>query len=172
MNEAEDILSMLGGQSSVDILSLMGEDDEQGAAPDEAWLDEAPSGALLKMEAKRRVCFDLTLSMHTLLRFLENPPAPGECFKLLSDAGGWSSCSLIMWLAQKEPILDLYCSTFRVGTKEIGQLERLHEAGESAQRSLYCLGWSSGTIPASLKSTTITRFSRRCASATAGGTPT
>ena len=131
MNEAEDILSMLGGQSSADILQLMAEDDdpgELGGDPGEA-LDAAPSGALLKMEAKRRVCFDLTRSMHTLLRFLENPPAPGECFKMLSDAGGWSSCSLIMWLAQKEPIIDLYCSTFRVGTKEIGQLERLHEAG-------------------------------------------
>ena len=34
-----------------------------------------------------------------------------------------------MWLAQKEPIIDLFVSTFRVGTKEIGQLERLHEAG-------------------------------------------
>lgn len=34
-----------------------------------------------------------------------------------------------MWLAQKEQIINLYCSTFRVGAKEIGQLERLHEAG-------------------------------------------
>lgn len=126
MSEADDILSMLGGQSSWDILQLMAEDGDGdlGAA-----VDAAPSGALLKLEAKRRVCFDLTRSMHTLLRFLDRPPAPDECFKMLSDAGGWSSCSLIMWLAQKEPVLDLYCSTFRVGTKEIGQLERLHEAG-------------------------------------------
>ena len=28
MNEAEDILSMLGGQSSADILQLMAEDDD------------------------------------------------------------------------------------------------------------------------------------------------
>ena len=73
MNEAEDILRMLGGQSSGDILQLMAEDDEPGDA-----FDAAPSGALLKMEAKRRVYFDLTRSMHALLRFLDAPPAPGD----------------------------------------------------------------------------------------------
>ena len=120
-----DILDLLGGAGPGDIAALIGGDDGLITEP-----TDVPAGAVLKMEAKRRVCFDLTRSVHTLLRVLDAPPARDECFKLLSDAGGWSSCSLIMWLAQKEPIVELYCSTFRVGTKEIGQMERLREVGK------------------------------------------
>lgn len=64
MNQTDDILSMLGGQSSADILQLMSEDDDPVDGLDAA-VDAAPSGALLKMEAKRRVCFDLAVHTHT-----------------------------------------------------------------------------------------------------------
>jgi hypothetical protein len=121
MVKCMDELMGIQGFSVDDLLST---DDEL-----EAEDGEVPFGSVLKQRAKRRIPFDLTRSMHTLLRLLDRPPSREECFKLLSDAGGWSSCSLIMWLANKEPIREMYISTFRVGEKEILRLEALRERG-------------------------------------------
>lgn len=99
-----------------------------------------PNGEVLVRESKSRVMFDLTRSLAVLLAKVPRPPAPGERYTMLSDAGGWSSCSLIMWIAHREPILDLFASTFRVGAKEIAELDMLHSRGRLFRASFVLMG--------------------------------
>ncbi len=68
---------------------------------------------------KQYVCFDLYLSRLELRNFLDHLPQENEVFKLVSPAGGWSSCSLVMWIATQCTINNMLVTTLRVGQKEL-----------------------------------------------------
>lgn len=38
---------------------------------------------------------------------------------MLSPKQGWSSCSVILWICEQHKIIDLYCTTLRIGKKEL-----------------------------------------------------
>ena len=93
---------------------------------------------------KQYVCFDLYLSRLELRNFLDHLPQENEVFKLVSPAGGWSSCSLVMWIAT--PVSYTYLTAARMDLKT---------------PSLCVLGWNlSRRICASRNNSSNERFSR------------
>lgn len=73
---------------------------------------------------KKRVKFDLEASSRKVQSFVL--PAEGECIRLISPAGGFSSCSVAMAIARQTKIKNIFISTLRVGKKEALALERLN----------------------------------------------
>lgn len=83
-------------------------------------------GLVKKMKSKQRKMITVRLETLQLENLIENPPKTNECFKLLSVGGGFSSIALINYIAEKEKILDLHVSTFRIGKKQFETLLKLH----------------------------------------------
>lgn len=68
--------------------------------------------------------FDLATATHRLsgTRII---PEGGESIRMLSPAGGWSSCALVCAMARKVNIHSIFISTLRVGKKELDALAAL-----------------------------------------------
>lgn len=78
---------------------------------------------------EKRVYFDLEKSFERLRANLRLPEE-NESIRMISPAGGWSSCSLLMYLANKENIKNLFITTLRVGEKEMNALTNLMDDGK------------------------------------------
>lgn len=87
-------------------------------------------GLALKMKSKKRYMFRLSRETRQLDIVLQRPPDPGECYKMLSVGGGFSSLALIKWLGEAEGIEELYVSTFRIGKNHFRELLKMADAGE------------------------------------------
>lgn len=77
---------------------------------------------------EKRIYFDLDESFARLRQKLRLPEK-GESIRTISPQGGWSSCSLLMWLADREQIEELTITTLRVGKKEMAALGDMIERG-------------------------------------------
>lgn len=77
---------------------------------------------------EKRVYFDLKESFKRLRQKMRMPEK-NESIRTISPAGGWSSCSLLMYLANEEVIDELFITTLRVGKKEMSALTDLMEQG-------------------------------------------
>lgn len=75
---------------------------------------------------EKRVYFDLEESFKRLKQKMRMPEK-NESIRTISPAGGWSSCSLLMYLANEEVIDELFITTLRVGKKEMAALTDLME---------------------------------------------
>ncbi|WP_050698677.1 hypothetical protein [Anaeromassilibacillus senegalensis] len=84
---------------------------------------------LMQSAGAQYVCFDLYLSRYELGKFLDHLPRENEIFKMISPAGGWSSCSLVMWIATQCVIHGLLVTTLRVGQKELDAIVALKKKG-------------------------------------------
>lgn len=67
-------------------------------------------------------------------------PNQGEALRLISPAGGWSSCSLILWIAEKTKIKHMLATTLRVGKKEIDAICGLMYDGALKFAEIYLSG--------------------------------
>lgn len=88
--------------------------------------DKIDDEFVLNTKTKKRIFFDLERSFELLKKSLELPTIDEE-IRLISPAGGWSSCSLIMFIADKEVIEELTITTLRVGVKEMQALIDLYD---------------------------------------------
>ncbi len=81
-------------------------------------------GAVLFVEEKvmvvreKPIRFNLFRSVEEVNAWLMLPKS-GEAVRLISPAGGWSSCSLILAIARRCKIKSITASTLRVGKKEL-----------------------------------------------------
>lgn len=75
---------------------------------------------------KNRVIFNLDKSFEQLKNGLKYP-SKNETIRLVSPAGGWSSCSLLMWICDKYIINDLVITSFAIGKKEMVKLTEQFE---------------------------------------------
>lgn len=81
------------------------------------------------LRSRERTYFDIYDGADILRRRAELP-GEGESLRAISYAGGFSSCSVVLWVAGKTKIDRLHISTLRVGKKEISAMEQLHEDGK------------------------------------------
>lgn len=90
---------------------------------------EGTLGLALQLESKERVKFDLGREKKTLEEVIPNLPDKIQNFKLVSTRGGFSSISLISYIASKEIIEELWVTTFRVGNRQFEELKNLYNSG-------------------------------------------
>ena len=81
------------------------------------------------LRSKERTYFDIHDGAEILARRAELPQ-DGESLRAISYAGGFSSCSVVIWIAAKTKIERMFVSTLRVGKKEIDAMQDLHEEGK------------------------------------------
>lgn len=74
-------------------------------------------GFALRVRSKKRQTFKIGKSLKILDDLIPNPPKKDESYRLISFQGGFSSISLIAYVALKEKIEELTVSTLRVGEK-------------------------------------------------------
>lgn len=86
-------------------------------------------GLVQKVKSKKRTFFNIYNEVKQLDALIKNPPGINKCYKLLSVGGGFSSISIIQYIAELESIEDLYVSTFRVGNKHFDILCNLKDKG-------------------------------------------
>ena len=82
-------------------------------------------GLVLKMKSKKRTMFNIGREVNQLKALIKEPPKTDECFKMLSVGGGFSSLAIIKFIAEIEPIEDMYVSTFRIGKAHFYELIKL-----------------------------------------------
>lgn len=88
---------------------------------------------------KKRTRFSVGGSVGHLENILGNRlPADDEVYKLISNRH-FSVISLILYVAQRAPIREMYVSTFGIGRKEIILLEGLRQQGK-LQRASFVAG--------------------------------
>lgn len=80
------------------------------------------------LRSKERTYFDVHDGAEILSRRAELPQE-GESLRAISYAGGFSSCSVVLWIANKAKIKQMFASTLRVGKKEIDAMQDLYEEG-------------------------------------------
>lgn len=80
------------------------------------------------LRSKERTYFDVHDGAEILSRRAELPQ-DGESLRAISYAGGFSSCSVVVWIAAKAKIERMFVSTLRVGKKEIDAMQDLYEEG-------------------------------------------
>lgn len=80
------------------------------------------------LRSKERTYFDIHDGAEILARRAELPK-DGESLRAISYAGGFSSCSVVLWIAAKTKIERMFVSTLRVGKKEIDAMQDLYEEG-------------------------------------------
>lgn len=97
------------------------------------YVKESISGIVKKMNSKKRNMFNITKEFKQLNTLIESPPEIDECFKMLSVGGGFSSLGIITYIATKETIEELYCSTFRIGKHHFETLIDLHAKNKLKQ---------------------------------------
>ena len=87
-------------------------------------------GLVNKMKSKSRTMMNIPNEKCQLSALIENPPKNNECFKMISVGGGFSSLSIIAYIAELETIDEMYVSTFRIGKKHFQTLCRLKTKGQ------------------------------------------
>lgn len=87
------------------------------------------NGLVKKMKSKRRAFFDVGREKNQLSALIGTPPKHEECYKLLSINGCFSTIGIINYIATREPIEELYVSTFRIGKNHFKVLLKLHSKG-------------------------------------------
>lgn len=87
-------------------------------------------GLVKKMKSKERKLFFIDDEVEQLDVLLRNPPTKQECYKMLSVGGGFSSIGLIKYIAELEPVKEMYVSTFRIGRKQFDVLTELKDKGK------------------------------------------
>ena len=80
------------------------------------------------LKSKERTYFDVHDGAEILSRRAELPQ-DGESLRAISYAGGFSSCSVVLWIANKTKIKQMFVSSLRVGKKEIDAMQDLYEEG-------------------------------------------
>ena len=80
------------------------------------------------LRSKERANFDI-YGGRDILRRRAKLPEDGESLRAISYAGGFSSCSVVLWIAGATKIVRMHASTLRVGKKEIDALADLHHKG-------------------------------------------
>ena len=93
------------------------------------------------LRSKERTYFDVHDGAEILARRAELPQ-DGESLRAISYAGGFSSCSVVIWIAAKTKIERMFVSTLRVGKKEIDAMKDLHESGKLDSASFVLCGIS------------------------------
>lgn len=93
------------------------------------------------LRSKERAYFDIHYGAKILSRRAELP-RDGESLRAISYAGGFSSCSVVLWIAAKTKIERMFVSTLRVGKKEIDAIKDLHESGKLDSASFVLCGIS------------------------------
>lgn len=78
----------------------------------------------VKTHQEREPRFNLIKAVAKLGAVEVVPPA-GESIRMISPRGGWSSCALVMAIAQKTDIRELWATSLRVGLKELRAIEGL-----------------------------------------------
>lgn len=86
-------------------------------------------GLVKKMKSKTRIMMNIPSEKCQLSALIKNPPKSNECFKMISVGGGFSSLSIIAYIAELETIEEMYVSTFRIGKKHFQTLCRLKTSG-------------------------------------------
>lgn len=108
---------------SIDFDDIFGDDEEE--EPEYRTLDIC--GLVKKMKSKQRVMMDVDAEAKQLQQLIQAPPTKDQCYKMLSVRGGFSTLSIIRYVADLEPIQELYVNTFRIGLKHFDELDRLHK---------------------------------------------
>ena len=93
------------------------------------------------LRSKERAYFDIHDGAEILARRAELPQ-DGESLRAISYAGGFSSCSVVLWIASKVKIKQMFVSTLRVGKKEIDAIKDLHDDGKLDSASFVLCGIS------------------------------
>lgn len=93
------------------------------------------------LKSKERTYFDVHYGAEILSRRAELPQ-DGESLRAISYAGGFSSCSVVLWIASKTKIKQMFVSTLRVGKKEIDAMQDLYESGKLDSASFVLCGIS------------------------------
>lgn len=93
------------------------------------------------LRSKERTYFDVHDGAEILSRRAELPK-DGESLRAISYAGGFSSCSVVLWIANKTKIKQMFVSTLRVGKKEIDAMKDLHDDGKLDSASFVLCGIS------------------------------
>lgn len=93
------------------------------------------------LRSKERTYFDIHDGAEILSRRAELPK-DGESLRAISYAGGFSSCSVVLWIANKAKIKQMFVSTLRVGKKEIDAMQDLYESGKLDSASFVLCGIS------------------------------
>lgn len=75
-----------------------------------------------KSRSKEIIAFNIKKEVSQIKEILIKPPTESEVYKIISGKGGFSSIALIRFILDNEDIEDLYCSTFRIGKKQINIL--------------------------------------------------
>jgi hypothetical protein len=78
------------------------------------------------MTAKEKAVFSVYAGADLLARGVQLP-GPGEALRMISYAGQFSSCSVVLWIAGQTKINSLYITTLRVGKKELQALCSLRD---------------------------------------------
>ena len=93
------------------------------------------------LKSKERTYFDLYDGAEILSKNADLPQE-GESLRAISYAGGFSSCSVVLWIANKTKIKQMFVSTLRVGKKEIDAMKDLHDDGKLDSASFVLCGIS------------------------------
>lgn len=88
------------------------------------------NGLIKKMTSKRRAFFNVGRERNQLSALVGTPPNQKQCYKMISINGGFSTVGIINYVANIEPIEELYVSTFRIGKNHFKALLRLHQKGK------------------------------------------
>lgn len=82
------------------------------------FFDEDEDEKITSLASRERHYFSLYAGADMLESGL-TLPAPGESLRLISYAGQFSSCSVVLWIAAQTKIKNLHITTLRVGKKEL-----------------------------------------------------
>lgn len=83
-----------------------------------------------------RVTFDLENQARQFKESIGEMPTENVVFKILSGKQGFSSISVIDFVAKNEGIKELYCSTFRIGKKQF-EILKSHKDGGRIENALF-----------------------------------
>lgn len=83
-----------------------------------------------------RVTFDLENQTRQFKESIGEMPAENVVFKILSGKQGFSSISVIDFVAKSEGIKELYCSTFRIGKKQF-EILKSHKGSGRIENALF-----------------------------------
>ena len=88
-------------------------------------------GLIKKLKSKSKHLFKIGKEIKQIDALIDGKiPSKGECYKMVSVAGGFSSLGIIKYIADNEGIEEMYASTFRIGEKHIDILDKLGDEGK------------------------------------------
>ena len=93
------------------------------------WLDDIITetwGEGIETEAPRKI-YKVAESGERLGTVLGGKLPSDTVLKCISKPGGFSAVAFVLYVAEKEPIEQLYVSSLRIGKKELAALDELHK---------------------------------------------